>query len=105
MMAPLHQLFWAVAPSLLTSIALGIFSHRMRKASQHREQAERNRRKEAKLNLDLTFATAQLAYAVAMAMKRGHPNGEVEQGVQTYEAALTAYRKFEREQLADSITE
>jgi hypothetical protein len=104
-MPPLHQLFWTVAPSLLTSIALGVFGSRMRKASQRREQAERNRRKEAKLNLDLTFATAQLSYAVAMAIKRGRPNGEVEQGVEAYEAALQAYRKFEREQLADSITE
>ena len=58
---------------------------------------------EAKLNLDLTFATAQLSYANAMALKRGHPNGEVEQGISAYEAALAAYRKFEREQVVDSL--
>lgn len=93
----------AAVPSLLTGIVLYIFNKKMNKADDRREQAEHLRRKEAKLNLDLTFASAQLSYAIAMAMKRGHPNGEVEQGVETYEAALAAYRKFERELLTDSI--
>ena len=90
----------AIAPSLLTGIVLAFFNKKLNRADDRRTRAEVLRRKEAKLNLDLTFASAQLAYAIAMAMKRGCPNGEVEQGVETYEAALTAYREFEREQLA-----
>lgn len=99
----LTEFIFAIVPSLLTGIVLALFSKKMNKADEQRTQAEFLRRKEAKLNLDLTFASAQLSYAIAMAMKRGYPNGEVEQGVETYEAALAAYRKFEREQLTNSL--
>lgn len=99
----LTDIILAAVPSLLTGIVLAVFSKNMNTADDRRAQAEHLRRKEAKLNLDLTFASAQLSYAIAMAMKRGHPNGEVEQGVETYEAALAAYRKFEREQLTNSL--
>jgi hypothetical protein len=34
-----------------------------------------------------------------MAIKRGTPNGEVEEGIEAYENALEQYRKFEREQI------
>lgn len=99
----LTDIILAAIPSLLTGIVLAVFSKKMNTADDRRAQAEHLRRKEAKLNLDLTFASAQLSYAIAMAMKRGHPNGEVEQGVETYESALAAYRKFEREQLTNSL--
>lgn len=98
-----YDLFLAFVPSLITGIMLAMFGRRMQKADTRRDELEFRRRKEAKLNLDLTFASAQLSYANAMALKRGHPNGEVEQGISAYETALAAYRKFEREQVVDSL--
>lgn len=98
-----YELFLAFIPSLITGVMLAIFGQKMQKLDIKRDALEFRRRKEAKLSLDLTFATAQLSYASAMALKRGHPNGEVEQGISAYEVALAAYRKFEREQVVDSL--
>ena len=61
---------------------------------------EKARKRESLLNLNLTFAAAQLAYAVAMALKRNSVNGEVEEGIASYEKALAEYREFEREQVS-----
>lgn len=52
------------------------------------------------LRLDLEVATAQLSYAVAMAYKRGKPNGEMESAIDSYEKAMNKFRKFERKQIA-----
>lgn len=93
-------LLWAAAPGIITGIVMAIFSKRQKQQQALHESREDARRKESTLNLDLTFAAAQLAYASAMALKRGHPNGEVEQGIETYEKALAAYRKFERQQVS-----
>jgi predicted histidine transporter YuiF (NhaC family) len=94
------ELMWASAPGLLTGIVLAVFSARQRQRDRGQEEREKARKRESLLNLNLTFAAAQLAYAVAMAVKRGSPNGEVEEGVDTYEKALSEYREFEREQVS-----
>lgn len=98
-----QQFILALIPSLLTGGVLAIFTIKVQRAAKTRETEEKKRRKEAKLNLDLTFATAQLSFASAMALKRGHANGEVEEAVKVYEDALKSYRKFEREQIADTL--
>ena len=94
------QLMWASAPGILTGIVLAVFSARQRRRARGQEEREKARKRESLLNLNLTFATAKLAYAVAMAVKRGSPNGEVEEGVAVYEKALAEYREFEREQMS-----
>lgn len=99
----LWEIFMAVVPSLLTGVVLAIFNSKQKKRMKENDQLEFDRKKESKLNLDLTFASAQLAYASAIALKRGYANGEVEQGVESYQKALDAYRKFEREKIADMI--
>lgn len=99
-MPPLYQLIWALLPGIITGIVLAIFTYKYNKATQRQDEREKAQRKERKLNLDLTFASAQLAYACAMAIKRGKPNGEIEEAVESYEKALILYRDFEREQIA-----
>ena len=96
----MEQLLWASAPGILTGIVLAVFSARQRQRDKSQREVEKARERESLLNINLTFATAQLSYAVAMAVKRGSPNGEVEEGVATYEKALAAYREFEREQVS-----
>lgn len=77
------------------------YIQRMQKKRDEKEEGRaRARRTETKLLLDLQMATAKLAYAVAMALKRGTPNGEVEEGVKAYEEAVEEFREFEREQIS-----
>lgn len=102
-MSHIQQMLPAILPTLLTGVILAIFTAKIQRAAKNREEDDKKRRKEAKLNLDLTFASAQLSYACAMALKRGHANGEVEEAVQAYESAIKSYRKFEREQIADTL--
>lgn len=94
------QLMWASAPGILTGIVLAVFSARQRSRDRGQEERDKARKRESLLNLNLTFAAAQLAYAVAMALKRNSVNGEVEEGIASYEKALAAYREFEREQVS-----
>ena len=49
--------------------------------------------------ISLLVATAELSYAITMAIKRGSPNGEVEVAVKRYNKAMEKFREFEREQL------
>ncbi|MEI3501055.1 MAG: hypothetical protein V8Q39_06095 [Anaerovoracaceae bacterium] len=51
------------------------------------------------LRISLLVATAQLSRAVAMAIKRGSPNGEIEEGLEQYNMAMEEFREFEREQI------
>ena len=44
-----------------------------------------------------------MSYAVAMAMKRGHANGEVEDAVDAYEKARAKYLAFLNEQATDHL--
>ena len=91
---------WAAAPSLLVGIFMAVFAARQRRHMRRREAAERAKREESRLNLNLTFAAAQLSHATAMAIKRGKPNGEIEEAVEVYAQAIGEYRSFEREQMA-----
>lgn len=96
-----EQLIWALAPSIITGIVLAMWTRWYSKTTKKKDAAEAGRRKEARLNLNLTFATAQLSYACAMAIKRGSPNGEIEEAVETYKTALQEYRLFERGLVAE----
>ena len=51
------------------------------------------------------MATAKLAYANAMAIKRGKPNGEIEDGITAYEAARKAYLAFLNKTATESLNE
>ena len=89
-----------LVPSLLTGTVLFYVQQRFKKREEKEEKRLKARRTEAKLMLDLQMATAKLAYAVAMAIKRGTPNGEVEEGIKAYNDALNEFREFEREQIS-----
>lgn len=93
----------ASLPSLLVGLFLALFNRaqtRRDKAGDVRTQA---RREESLLALELQMATAQLSYATAMALKRGHANGEVEAGVAAYEQAKTRYVAFLNRQAAEHL--
>lgn len=89
-----------LVPSILTGAALFYMQRAQKKRDKKEDDKISARRKETKLQLDLQMATAKLAYAVAMAYKRGKPNGEIEEGIAAYNQALDHYRDFERDQVS-----
>lgn len=85
-----------ILPSLFVGVLLAIFNRKQRRRDTEREEQEQAKLESETVKLELLLASAKLSYAVAMAMKRGHPNGEVEDGVRQYEKAMAAFKQFER---------
>lgn len=94
------QIFLALLPSLIVSIYMALFNRKISKKDRYAESFDAARRESDQLKLSLLLATAQLSYAVAVAMKRGHPNGEIEVGIEQYNEALKKFREFERLQVS-----
>lgn len=93
------EIFFALLPSLLVSLYMAFFNRRISKKDKYSESFDEARRQSDQLKLSLLIATAQLSYAVAMAIKRGRPNGEIEEAAKQYNKALSAFREFERVQV------
>lgn len=87
-------------PAIVTGMVVFYLQRSQKKRDAKEEERARMRHLETRVQLDLQLATAKLSYAVAMAIKRGEPNGEVEEGIREYNKALNGFREFEREQLA-----
>lgn len=97
------ELFLSAAlPSLCVSVIMMIFSRRQSKRDAKAQLLEDMKKNSEQVQLDLMLATAKLSYAVAMAMKNGHPNGEVEEGVEQYKNAMRSFKKFERELIVEN---
>ena len=101
-MDTLMQFIWAVTPSIFVSIVMSFWNKRQKDAERWKESKERDRVESDTLRLDLIVATAQLSYAVAMAQKRGTPNGEMESAMEKYDEAMAKFRRYERAQVAKS---
>lgn len=97
----LTKLFWAICPSIIVGVVMAFWNSRQNKANADRKKQEEIRYKSEVLRIDLLLATAQLSYATAVALKRGYANGEIEEGVKAYNAALTKFREFERSLVVD----
>ena len=94
------QLMPAIVSGVVVGVAMSYYNRKQEKQESIRKAEAEATYKGELLRIDLMVATAKLSYAVAMAMKRGYPNGEVEEGIKFYEKAMTAFREFEREQIA-----
>ena len=99
----LEALFNAILPSLLVGIVMALFNSRWKKREEETDARAVARKKESLLSLELQMATAKMSYAVAIAMKRGHANGEVEDAVEAYEQAKAKYLNFLNEQATDHL--
>lgn len=95
----------ACIPSILTGIFLAYFNGRQKKRERYEDERAAARKKESLLHLELQNATAKLALASAVALKRGKANGEVEEGVAAFNAANEKYRAFLREQAVCHLQE
>ena len=84
---------------------MAVFNRRQKKKDEAADEREARRVEAESVQVSLLVATAKLSYAIAMAWKRGMPNGEVEDGIEQYKEAMTAFKKFERKLVAESGTE
>ena len=95
-----EALIAALLPSLCVSIIMALFNRRQRIRDDAAREREIQRSESEIVQVALLVATAKLSYAVAMAIKRGTPNGEVEEGIEQYKEAMEAFKKFERKLVA-----
>ena len=98
----LIQILWAVLPSIVTGIILGIWNRRQKKRDDAADQREADRQRGEIVQLDLLVATAELTRATAVALKYGQTNGEMKEGLRRYNEAIERFREFEREQLIEN---
>lgn len=103
MMEWLTPLLSAVLPSLVCGVLMALFNRRQNRKDKEVNARAEARKKESFLALEMNMANAKLSYAVAMAIKRGTPNGEVEEGIDAYNAAKSKYVKFLEEQAIANI--
>ncbi len=89
----------SLIPSIVVGLVLFYWERRQKKRDAKAKEDETARVESDLLRLDLEVATAQLSYAVAMAYKRGHANGEMESAIDKYEEAMSKFREFERKKI------
>lgn len=77
----------AIITPVLTGLIVWFIERHKTKEDELKEEAE-------EVNADVNFATMQLAYATAMAVKRGKANGEVEEAIEEYNKAKEKRDKF-----------
>lgn len=93
--------FESVVAAVIVFIIKRQFSkHDQRIVARKKEQDALQEKKDAarfeqeKLQLEITMADAKLSYAIVAALKRGSPNGEVEDALKAYSAAHKSYEAF-----------
>ena len=71
-----------------------------RKEAHDKAQQERDAAKfdQECLQLEITVANARLSYAIVAAIKRGSPNGEIEDALKDYKRAYERYNLFLQKQ-------
>ena len=95
----------AAMPGIVSGVVVGLmlrhWDRQQKKRAEQEAAQEKQRLRSEKVRISLLVAAAKLSYAVAMAHKRGYPNGEIEAGVKQYQEAMKEFREFERELLAE----
>ena len=94
----LYVVFSAVFLFLIQLVATVIITHFLKRWLEKRDRRQ-DKKDEArieyeKVQLETTNASAKLSYALAMAWKRGEPNGEVEAGIDAYNKAMQKQTEF-----------
>ena len=96
------ELVKMILPSLVVGVLLAWYNRGQAKREEAAREREVRRADGETVQLALLLATAKLSYAVAMALKRGEPNGEVEDGIEQYREAMMEFKQFERKLVAKS---
>lgn len=99
------EIIQAALPSLLVSVVMAVFGRKQKKRDAATREREAARLEAENVQVSLLVASAKLSYALAMAAKRGAPNGEVEDGVEQYREAMKAFKRLERKLVAQNNSE
>ena len=99
------EIVQAALPSLLVSVVMAVFGRKQKKRDAATREREAARLEAENVQVSLLVASAKLSYALAMAVKRGAPNGEVEDGVEQYREAMKAFKRLERKLVAQNNSE
>lgn len=99
----LPQFISAVLPALVVGIFMAFFNRSQKRRDEEAERHAAARQRESLLSLKMVMSTAKLSYATAVALKRGHANGEVEDGIAAYEEAKREYTDFLNEQASEHL--
>jgi len=94
----------AIIPSIAVAVFMLYFERRMKKQDDMSAERARARKEECLLALELQMSTAKMSYATAIALKRGHANGEVEEAIEAYEPAKKKYFDFMNKQATEHLT-
>lgn len=100
----LEALFLAILPSLLVSIIMAVINTRWKKREKELDERAEARKKESLLSLELLMAVGKMSSATAIAVKRGHANGEVEEAMEAFSQAKGKYLNFLNEQATDHLS-
>lgn len=102
-MEQLLTLLTVLSP-ILTALITGVYSVKQSKVqkgiNEKQEKMEKQaelRRKESLLSMKMASANTKLTIGIAMAMKHGHCNGEVEEGLKAVHQAEADYDSFLKE--------
>ncbi len=99
------EIIQAALPSLLVGVVMALFNRGQKKRDAATREREAARLEAENVQVSLLVASAKLSYALAMAVKRGAPNGEVEDGVEQYREAMKAFKRLERKLVAQNNSE
>lgn len=103
------ELLWkfltALIPPLIVFVVSVYYNRKQARRDEAAHEREVSRSESEAVQVALLLATAKLSYALAMAAKRGTPNGEVEEGIEQYKEAITAFKAFERKLVVKTSTE
>lgn len=86
----------AILPSIFVGIVMAVFNKKQSKRDAESKERDELRLEGENVRLNLLLSANKLSYAVAMAIKRGEPNGEVEEGIEQYKKAMEEFKTFER---------
>lgn len=80
--------------TIVISLMLFYWQRNQKKRDIKAEEMQKKRTEESLLQLEMSSANGELSFAVAVAIKRGHANGEVESAVDAYKQAKSKYYHF-----------
>lgn len=100
----------SAAATIVVAIITGVISYKIaklnKKMTEEKEESDKRaeqRKKEALLQMHMTQANSQLTIGIAMALKHGKCNGEVESGLKAVNEANAEYENFLKEIALDDL--
>lgn len=79
------------------------YEHKTQEMLKKRQHQHDIRVRESRLSMDMMHATAKLCVGTALAIKRGHANGELDEGLKYVDKAVIEYEKFMKDMAADQV--